>query len=82
MCDLSPHMKGNVYAKRNCLAGLETKKSGGTMTHPLSDGKMTTTADSSLISLIQGHFKGESVVGAIMPSLMEVSYCAFRFFRS
>ena len=28
----------------------------------------------------QGNFKGESVVAAILPSRMEVSYCTSRFF--
>ena len=31
---------------------------------------------------VQGNLKGESVVAAILPSLMEVSYCTAGFFRS
>ena len=33
-----------------------------------------------LIQLHPREFKGESVVAAILPSLIEVSYCTFRFF--
>ena len=31
---------------------------------------------------MQGNFKGESVVAAIFPSSMQVSFCTYRFFRS
>ena len=34
------------------------------------------------ITTNQGNLKGESVVAAILPSRMEVSYCTSRFFRS
>ena len=34
------------------------------------------------VHLGQGNLKGESVVSAILPLRMEVSYCTSRFFRS
>ena len=35
-----------------------------------------------VIKIIQGNLKGESVVVAILPSCMEVSYCTSGFFHS
>ena len=34
-----------------------------------------------VLCFIQGNLKGESVVAAILPSRMEVSYCTSGFFR-
>ena len=34
------------------------------------------------LSVDQGNLKGESVLAAILPSHMEVSYCTSGFFRS